>query len=64
VDELHQYCRANLSPQKTPEKWFFVEQFPMTATGKIQKNVLLEMVREGKITPVDWVRPSRQSDAG
>ncbi len=61
VDELHQYCRANLSPQKTPEKWFFVEQFPMTATGKIQKNVLLEMVREGKITPVNWVRPSRQS---
>ena len=60
VEELHHYCRANLSPQKTPEKWFFVEQFPMTATGKIQKNVLLEMVREGKITPVDWVRPSRQ----
>jgi hypothetical protein len=36
----------------------------MTATGKIQKNVLLEMVREGKITPVDWVRPSRQSAIG
>lgn len=61
VDELHQYCRANLSPQKTPEKWFFGEQFPMTAIGKIQKKVLLEMVREGKITPVDRVRPSRQS---
>lgn len=56
--ELHQYCRANLMPQKTPEKWFFVDQFPLTATGKIQKNVLLEMVREGKIKPVDWVRPS------
>jgi fatty-acyl-CoA synthase len=57
VDELHQYCRANLMPQKTPEKWFFVDQFPLTATGKIQKNVLLEMVREGKLKPVDWVRP-------
>ena len=40
---------------------FFGEQFPMTAIGKIQKKVLLEMVREGKITPVDRVRPSRQS---
>ncbi len=33
----------------------------MTATGKIQKNVLQEWSREGKLTPVDWVRPSRDS---
>jgi fatty-acyl-CoA synthase len=59
VDDLHQYCRANLSPQKTPEKWFFVDQFPMTATGKIQKNVVLELVAQGKITAADWVKPGR-----
>jgi fatty-acyl-CoA synthase len=61
VDALYQYCRANLSSQKTPEKWFFVEQFPLTATGKFQKNVLLEWVGQGRITPVEWVRPTRQS---
>ena len=61
VDKLYEYCRANLSPQKSPEKWFFVEQFPLTATAKIQKNNLLEWIKEGKIKPVDWTRPARHS---
>ncbi len=60
-DELWHYCRANLSPQKTPEHWFFVHSFPLTATGKIQKNVLLEWYSEGRLTPVEWVRPERHS---
>jgi fatty-acyl-CoA synthase len=60
-DELYQHCRANLSPQKTPETWFIVEQFPLTATGKIQKNVLRKMYDDGLLTPSDWVRPTRHS---
>lgn len=60
-DELFAYCRQNLSPQKTPERWFFVESYPMTATGKIQKNVLLDMVKDGKLTAAPWVRPARNS---
>lgn len=60
-DDLFAWCRKNLSPQKTPEKWIFVRHYPMTATGKIQKNVLQEWYREGKLTPVDWVRPARDS---
>jgi fatty-acyl-CoA synthase len=60
-DALYQYCRANLSPQKTPERWFFVEQFPLTATGKIQKNNLLKLIEQGEIKPVDWTRPARKS---
>jgi fatty-acyl-CoA synthase len=59
VDELYAYCRANLSPQKTPERWFFVENYPLTSTGKIQKNVLLEWIKEGKITPQPWTRPHK-----
>jgi fatty-acyl-CoA synthase len=35
--ELFEYLRARLSPQKTPSQWFFVEEFPMTGSGKIQK---------------------------
>ena len=57
ADDLFAYCRTKLSPQKTPERWFFVEQYPMTATGKIQKNVLTEWIGEGRIAPVDWRKP-------
>lgn len=60
-DDLFAWCRKSLSPQKTPEKWIFVRHYPMTATGKIQKNVLKDWHREGKLTPVDWVRPTRDS---
>lgn len=58
---LWTYCRTRLSPQKTPEHWIFVDQFPMTPTGKIQKNVLLEMYGDGRIAPAKWTRPQRDS---
>jgi fatty-acyl-CoA synthase len=60
-DVLWAHCRNNLSPQKTPEHWIFVREYPMTATGKIQKNVLLDWYKEGKLTPVAWSRPDRDS---
>lgn len=60
-EQLWAYCRKNLSPQKTPEHWIFVREYPMTSTGKIQKNVLREMCVEGKLKPVDWARPERDS---
>lgn len=60
-DMLWTYCRENLSPQKTPEHWIFVEEYPLTATGKIQKNVLQDWCREGRLTPVEWTRPQRDS---
>lgn len=63
VDQLYTYCRANLSPQKTPERWFFVERYPLTSTGKIQKNVLLEWIKEGRITPQPWTRPRKSGAA-
>ena len=59
VDQLYAYCRANLSPQKAPERWFFVDQYPLTSTGKIQKNVLLDWVKAGKIAPEAWTRPAK-----
>jgi fatty-acyl-CoA synthase len=39
-DELFAYCREHLAPHKTPRHWTFVDTFPMTASGKIQKFVL------------------------
>ena len=61
IDHLFQHCRENLSPQKTPELWFFVDQYPMTSTGKIQKAELLKLIADKKILPVEWVRPQARS---
>ncbi len=47
--ELHDYCRAHLAAYKTPKLWCFVDQFPTTATGKIQKFVLRERVEKGEL---------------
>jgi fatty-acyl-CoA synthase len=50
--ELHDYCRAHLAAYKTPKLWSFVDQFPLTATGKIQKFVLRERVGKGELVPI------------
>ena len=40
--DLRAYCRRDLAPYKTPATWVFVDSFPMTASGKVRKNVLRE----------------------
>jgi fatty-acyl-CoA synthase len=42
VGELSAYCRAGLASYKVPRHWEFVDAFPQTASGKIQKFVLRE----------------------
>jgi fatty-acyl-CoA synthase len=49
-EELFVFCREHLSPQKTPSEWVFVDAFPLTASGKIQKFVLREMWQKGEFT--------------
>jgi len=41
-DDLHSYCREHLAPFKTPLHWVFVDEFPLTPSGKIQKFRLRE----------------------
>jgi fatty-acyl-CoA synthase len=41
--ELTAHCRGRLAPFKVPRYWQFVETFPMTVTGKIQKFRLRQM---------------------
>jgi fatty-acyl-CoA synthase len=38
--ELTAFCRARLASYKVPRIWRFVDQFPQTASGKIQKFAL------------------------
>ena len=47
---LHAHCRANMSPQKTPNVWVQVEDFPLTGSGKIQKFVLRDRFVAGEYT--------------
>jgi len=44
--ELAVYCRSRLAAFKVPRYWRFVETFPMTVTGKIQKYRLRQMAVE------------------
>ena len=37
TDELRDFCRARLAHFKVPHYWKFVDSFPTTVTGKIQK---------------------------
>jgi fatty-acyl-CoA synthase len=48
-EELFEFCRQNLSAQKTPKVWVFVDEFPLTASGKIQKYVLKERYQKGEL---------------
>jgi fatty-acyl-CoA synthase len=42
-EELSAYCRGRIATFKIPRYWKFVESFPMTVTGKVQKYRLREM---------------------
>lgn len=46
ADALRAYCRDRLAGFKVPRHWRFVDEFPMTVTGKVQKYRLREMAAE------------------
>ena len=48
-EELFDYLREHLSPQKTPTHWFLLEEFPLTGSGKIQKFVLRDQWAAGQL---------------
>ena len=46
-EEMREYCRSNISRQKTPKYIRFVDAYPLTGSGKVQKFILQEqMIRE------------------
>jgi fatty-acyl-CoA synthase len=38
--ELREYCKGQISHQKIPRYFQFVESYPLTASGKVQKFIL------------------------
>ena len=45
-EEIKQYCKDNIARYKIPKYIFFVNEWPMTASGKIQKFKLRQMAKE------------------
>ena len=41
-EELREYCKGQISHQKIPRYFQFVESYPLTASGKVQKFILRE----------------------
>ncbi|MFE2429293.1 AMP-binding protein [Streptomyces sp. NPDC059373] len=47
ADELKKYCRERIAAHKSPVYWIFVDELPVTASGKIQKFQLKEQFAAG-----------------
>ena len=41
--ELKKYCRERIAIHKVPVCFFFVDEYPLTASGKVQKFILREL---------------------
>lgn len=46
LEDVRDYCKGHIAKYKIPRYVFFVEEFPMTGSGKIQKFRLREMALE------------------
>jgi acyl-CoA synthetase (AMP-forming)/AMP-acid ligase II len=46
---LREHCRAQIARFKAPSRWFFVDGYPTTAAGKVQKFVLRERIVAGEL---------------
>ena len=49
-DALFAYVREHLAPHKTPRRWYAMQSFPLTGSGKIQKFRLREMCGAGELS--------------
>jgi len=51
--DVQEYARARMARYKAPKYVFFVDEFPMTASGKIQKYKLRDMAKESLGIDID-----------
>ena len=50
-EELDAHVRAELAAYKAPRIWVFVDELPMTPSGKVQKFVLRDRFVAGELPP-------------
>ncbi|WP_256441665.1 class I adenylate-forming enzyme family protein [Bradyrhizobium sp. sGM-13] len=52
AEELVNHCRKAMAPHKAPTLWFGSTEFPLTASGKVQKFKLREALANGALHPL------------
>ena len=50
AEDLSAYVRERMAHYKVPKTWVFVEAFPLTGSGKVQKFVLREQFVKGELS--------------
>ncbi|MGY3477143.1 AMP-binding protein [Bradyrhizobium ottawaense] len=53
AERLTAHCRDAMAPHKTPILWFACSEFPLTASGKVQKFRLREALAAGSLERMD-----------
>lgn len=48
-EQLVAHARAGLSPFKVPSRWFVVDEFPVTPTGKVRKFAVVDRIASGEV---------------
>jgi acyl-CoA synthetase (AMP-forming)/AMP-acid ligase II len=49
ADQLSRFCGDAIAKFKVPSRWFAVEHFPMTSSGKVRKVALRELAEQGSL---------------
>jgi fatty-acyl-CoA synthase len=60
AEDLGRYCRERLASFKVPRVWRFVDSYPPTASGKIQKFALREQYATGQAITIEGGRPAAE----
>jgi acyl-CoA synthetase (AMP-forming)/AMP-acid ligase II len=60
--ELSEFCRGRLAAYKIPARWLFTSSFPLTATGKIRKDVLSAQLADVPV-PTGRAAPAHRTPA-
>ncbi|WP_236582064.1 class I adenylate-forming enzyme family protein [Hydrogenophaga sp. BPS33] len=58
--DLYHHCSSRLAAYKLPVRWYCVDSFPTTSSGKIQKYALREQIAQGALKPEPFEKPSRK----
>ena len=53
AEKLIEHCRGAMAHHKSPTLWFTCDQFPLTASGKVQKFRLREALAAGALDKLD-----------
>ena len=52
VNELDQFAATNIAGFKRPKLWYLTDEFPYTASGKLQKFAIIDSIKNGILKPM------------